>query len=307
MRAHRTLFPHLCVLTFSILTACGMSLYRPLAAKESATALKEETIVQLNAGEYSEAEQTAAKLWSIEKTNDTASLYAIALASTAGIGLFDLTVKAIKQQSDASAQSSDIFNTLSEILPEFDDDQLSKIQQSLEILDSAPEKNSGRIIFQRCLTAAIYTLPTITTLQQKITRAQTTLSSLPSKLGSGAGASCSASATSINAAAVEVNDLITQLSGIADQFKTAISVIGDCFPKSGNTSDINIVSEQVNKLTQAADKGCSVPQNQKIGPYTIPSCLNDTINAAGANEAVAGDGEVAGCELFLNCSGGQCF
>jgi len=307
MRLRFNLIPHIYAIAISTLTACGMSLYRPLAAKESATALKEETVLQLNAGEYSDAEQSAAKLWSIEKTNETASLYAIAVASTAGIGLFDLTVNAIKQQSNSTTQNSDIFNTLSSVLPEFTEEQLSKIQQSLAILDSAPHKDSGRLVFQRCLTAAIYTIPTITSLQEKINLAQTTLASLPSKLGTGGGTTCSASTTTINATAIEVNDLITNLSDVASQFATALTVIGACFPQGNETSGINAVSDQVTKLTQAADKGCSVPQTQKVGSYTIPSCLNDTINASGGDTAAAGDGQVAGCELFLNCASGKCF
>lgn len=148
MRNKYPLRPHLCLLAISILTACGMSLYRPLGAKETSVALREETLVQLNAGEYSEAEQSAAKLWKLKKTNDTASLYALALASTAGIGLFDLVVNAIKQQSSATTQSNDIFNSLSNVLPKFTDEQLLKIQQSIEILDSAPNKNSGGLLFQ---------------------------------------------------------------------------------------------------------------------------------------------------------------
>jgi hypothetical protein len=307
MRNKYPLRPHLCLLAISILTACGMSLYRPLGAKETSVALREETLVQLNAGEYSEAEQSAAKLWKLKKTNDTASLYALALASTAGIGLFDLVVNAIKQQSSATTQSNDIFNSLSNVLPKFTDEQLLKIQQSIEILDSAPNKNSGGLLFQRCLTAAIYTIPTIDSLQEKIVAAQSTLASLPTRLGSGSGSSCNASTSDVNAAAVEVSGLLTQFGEVASQFTTALAVIGDCFPSSNNSSEINAVSQQVNKLTQAADKGCSVPQTQKIGTYTIPSCLNDTINATGASEAVADDGSVAGCELFLNCSSGQCF
>lgn len=306
MNARRLNTP-LCALALSILCACGMSLYRPLAAKETPEALREETLVHLNAGDYSEAENTSAKLWSIEKSNDTASLYALALASTAGIGLFDLTVNAIKQQSSASNQNSDIFNTLSSVLPSFTQEQLTKIQMSLDVLDQAPDKTSGGLTFQRCLTAAIVTIPTITTLQQRISSAQTTLASLPTKLGSGSGTTCNASATAINAAAVEVNDLMTNLSDIAGQFSTALSVIGDCFPQGTPTSAVNEVSGQVDKLTQAADKGCTVPPTQKIGNYTLPTCLNDTVNASGANQAVAGDGKVAGCEIFLNCSGGQCF
>lgn len=301
------LISQMCVLSLVILTACGMSLYRPISNKENPIALREEVLVQLNAGEYNDAEATASKLWSIEQTNETASLYALALASTAGIGLFDLTVKAINASGQNTSQGSDIFNALDSVLPEFTDEQLKKIQAALTILDSAPDSTSGKLKFQRCLTAGIYSIPTISSLQKKITAAQSTFSSLPTKLGSGSGNGCTASTATINAAAVEVNDTISTLGEIATQFATAISVIEGCFPSGDGQSAINSVSQQVNKLTQAADKGCAVPQSQKIGNYTLPSCLNDTIAAAGGESAVAGDGLVAGCELFLNCASGQCF
>lgn len=297
----------ICALSFVTLTACGMSLYRPLSAKESPTALREEVLVQLNAGEYSAAETTASKLWSIERTNETASLYALALASTAGIGLFDLTVKAINASGQNASEGNDIFNSLESVLPEFTETQLTKIQEALTILDSAPDRSSGKLKFQRCLTAGIYTIPTISSLQQKITAAQSTLSSLPAKLGSGSGSGCTASTATINAAAVEVNDVISNLGDMASQFATAISIVEGCFPSESGQSAINSVSQQVNKLIQTADTGCAVPQSQKVGNYTLPSCLNDTITAAGGQTAIAGDGQVAGCELFLNCASGQCF
>lgn len=301
----------LCFLCLFALTACGTSLYRPLAGKETPAALREETLVQLNSGNYDAALQSAEKLWDKEKTNSSASLYAITLSSIAGVGLFDLTINSIKAVSSQSSQSSSssgnsVFNSLSTLLPSFTTTQLASLKKSIEILDSAPNKTASDLLFQRCLTAGIYTIPTIKNLQTSLTAVQTTLTELPTKLGSGSGTGCSASTATINTAASELSSSIGSLTTIAEDFASAMSIISDCFPSSEGKDTLNSVSQQVSKLKQNADKGCAIPNTQKIGSYTLPSCLNDTITALGGNSALANDGEIAGCELFLNCSSGSC-
>jgi len=297
----------------SVLNSCGTSLYRPISSKETAAALKEQTIMLLNGGDYEDAVLSAEKLWGKEASNESASLYAIALASTAGIGLFDLTVNSIKSAStttstgtQANSAGNSVFNSLSNALPNFTAAQLSRIKKSIEILDKAPDKRASGIIFQRCLTAGIYTVPTLKNLQQSITTVQTTLNGLPSKLGSGAGTTCSASTSTINTTAEEVSASINNLGTISSDFSSAMTTVSECFPSSEGKDSLNTVSQQVSKLRTNADKGCTIPANQKIGTYTLPSCLNDTIAATGGATAVAGDGIIAGCELFLNCPSGSC-
>ena len=298
------------------LLSCGTSLYRPISSKETAEALREETLLLLNSGQYENAVATAEKLWSKDKTNESASLYSVALLGSAGVGLFDLTVNSIKNATSGSSQTAssgqssaagnNVFNSLSSLLPTFTPEQTEKLKKSIEILDSAPHKKASNLVFQRCLTAGIYTVPTITNLQKSISSVQATLSSLPSKLGSGSGSSCSATASEINSAATEVSTSINGLASLAGDFATAMTIIGECFPTSDGKASLNSVSQQVSKLLENADKGCSIPQTQKIGNYTLPSCLNDTITATGANSAQAGDGTIAGCELFINCPAGSC-
>lgn len=300
----------------AMLFACGTSLYRPISSKDTPEALREETLLLLNGGQYENAITTAEKLWSKDKTNESASLYSIALSSSAGVGLFDLTVNSIKiatsgsSQNTSSAQAgsagNNVFNSLSGLLPTFTPEQLAKLKKSIEILDSAPNKKASELVFQRCLTAGIYTVPTVANLQKSITLVQATLSGLPSKLGSGSGSSCSATASEINSAATEVSASINGLTSLAGDFATAMTIIGECFPSSEGKASLNSVSQQVSKLLENADKGCSIPQTQKIGNYTLPSCLNDTIVATGGDSAEAGDGKIAGCELFINCPTGSC-
>lgn len=301
----------LCVMSLFALSACGTSLYRPLASKETPAALREETLVQLNNGNYDSALASAEKLWEKEKTNASASLYSITLSSVAGVGLFDLTINSIKAASNQSAQTgsssgNNVFNSLTTLLPTFTTEQLASLKKSIEILDSAPEKNASDLLFQRCLTAGIYTIPTIKNLQTNIAAVQSTLTELPTKLGSGTGTGCTASTATINNAAADLTSSITNLATIAEDFASAMSIIGECFPSSEGKDALNSVSQQVSKLKENADKGCSIPSTQKIGNYTLPSCLNDTITALGGNTAQSGDGSIAGCELFLNCSAGSC-
>lgn len=302
----------------SALVSCGTSLYRPFSIKDSNDALREETLIQLNQGNYDSAVASAKKLWDKDKSNNSASLYSIALASQSGVGLFDLIVNTIDKTASAptsgttsgssTATGNNVFNTLESVLPTFTQAQLDTLKQAIEILDAAPEKNSSKLLFQRCLTAAIYTIPTLKNLQTGITSVQSTLNGLPAKLGTGAGSTgCSASAESISAAAAELSTAITDLGDITTDFTTALGIVGECFPSSQGKDTLNTVSQQVSKLKTAADKGCTVPATQKIGNYTLPSCLNDTINATGGSSAAANDGKIDGCELFINCTSGGCF
>jgi hypothetical protein len=295
--------------------ACGTSLYRPFSAKETTQALREETLIQLNNGNYDTAVEYAEKLWNKNKSNDSASLYSIALASQAGVGLFDLIVSTIEKSASTTNSSTSagnsagngVFDSLSTVLPSFTDTQLNTLKQAIDVLDSAPDKTSSKLLFQRCLTAAIYTLPTLKGLQSGITKLQSTLSELPSKLGSSSSTSCTASTDTINTTAAELSDAITNLGTVTTNFASAIAIIGECFPSSEGKDSLNTVTQQVSKLTSAADKGCAVPTTQKIGNYTLPSCLNDTVAASGGSSAIANDGKIAGCELFINCSSGSCF
>ncbi|MEN9808910.1 MAG: hypothetical protein RLZZ488_477 [Pseudomonadota bacterium] len=301
----------------SALVSCGTSLYRPFSIKDSNDALREETLIQLNQGNYDSAVESAKKLWDKDKSNNSASLYSIALASQSGVGLFDLIVNTIDKTASSSSNTSsgsstssgnNVFNTLESVLPTFTQAQLDTLKKAIEILDSAPEKNSSKLLFQRCLTAAIYTIPTLKNLQSGITSVQSTLNGLPTKLGTAAGGTgCSASAESISAAAAELSAAITDLGDITTDFTTALGIVGECFPSSQGKDTLNTVSQQVSKLKTAADKGCTVPATQKIGSYTLPSCLNDTINATGGGSAAANDGKIDGCELFINCTSGTCF
>ncbi|NBX16986.1 MAG: hypothetical protein EBR09_06430 [Proteobacteria bacterium] len=292
--------------------ACGTSLYRPLSSKETTQALREETLLQLNQGNYDSAAESAEKLWTKEKSNDNASLYSIALASQAGVGLFDLIVSTIEKSSGTASSAgtsagNNVFDAMSAVLPTFTTTQLATLKKSIDILESAPDKGASRLLFQRCLTSAIYTLPTIKNLQSAVTTLQSTLTALPARLGSGSGSGCSASADTINTAAAELSSSISSLGTIATSFADAIGTISECFPSSEGKDSLNSVSQQVSKLKTAADKGCTIPATQKIGTFTLPSCLNETINATGAASAVAGDGIIDGCELFLNCTSGSCF
>ncbi|NBO39411.1 hypothetical protein EBU99_12595 [bacterium] len=297
----------------ALFSACGASLFRPISSKETASALREETITLLNDGDYESAAVSAEKLWNKDKSNESASLFSISLASKAGVGLFDLIVNTIEKTSSSNNSSSsgaagnNVFNALSSTLPSFTSAQLNDLKKSIEILDAAPNKSATSLSFQRCLTAAIYAVPMFKNLQAGITNTQTTLAGLPSKLGTGIGATCSASTETINATATELNSTISNLASSVADFSTALATISACFPSAQGKDSLNTVSQQVSKLLQNADKGCLIPSTQKIGSYTLPSCLNETVSAAGGASAKANDGTISGCELFLNCSAGSCF
>jgi hypothetical protein len=65
------------------------------------------------------------------------------------------------------------------------------------------------------------------------------------------------------------------------------------------------LTQKVDSIITQADKGCVVPNTGVLGSRFLPSCMTSFIESSAA-DAVAGDGLVSGCEVFLNCSKGNC-
>ena len=105
----------------------------------------------------------------------------------------------------------------------------------------------------------------------------------------------------------DLTELISKTAGLANRIQEVQTIMGDCLP-SGAAEAVNQITRKIAKLTTNADKGCSIPSTQKIGNFTLPTCLNDFVLASGGNTAVASDKKIAGCEVFLNCAGStSCF
>lgn len=300
----------LCVLV----TSCGSSLYKPLGKSSSDDAKKEDAIIALNQDEFDKASLDLSQLWAKEKTNERAQLYAIALLGKAGLSLFqfvtDALISADKSAANPSAQASSgnkVLDKISSLIPDLNDSQLKEIKLAIDVLQAAPNQLSTGLKFEKCLIAGIYAAPAIAGITKTVANIQTTLANLPAKLGTSQGSqTCNASADIVNQAGKELTDIISSAGILASRVADISQILGECVP-AGNGEAVNEVTTKINKLKSHADKGCAIGANQSIGRYPVPPCMTAFILSAGGGTAVAGDGVISGCELFINCSDGNCF
>jgi hypothetical protein len=295
-----------------IFAGCGKSLYSVAANKKSDDAVYQDAILALNNDDYDTAADKLESLWNKKETQDLAQLFAISLLGKAGFSLFDVIQKALSavSESDGDKDGSTgnaILDKISSVVgSSVTDDQLDTIKKAISILSQAPDQANTGLKFQKCLTAGIYAAPTLAGLTTTIAKLNTTLEALPTKLGS-SGFTCGASSTVVNEVGEELSEVITQAASLATRVQDIESIVGACLPE-GSTSNVNEVTTKVTNLATKSDKGCSIPASQQIGTFTLPSCMNDFVLASGGSTAAANDNKIAGCEVFLNCSGGtSCF
>jgi hypothetical protein len=306
----RRLFP-LFALSFFVLPGCGKSIYSPAAQKQTDEALKEEAVIALNSSDYDKAEKPLEKLWKEQKTNELAQLYAVTLLGKAGFDLFDVVKKALLSISDSSEKQSAAGNAILDRISNVVGSELTQVQfdylkQAIDVLLAAPDQKNAGVAFQKCLTAGIYAAPTLANLASQVTEIKATLQALPSRVQA-SGSSCGASTATINAIGEDLTALITSTATMASRIKDIESIMGECLPK-GSAAGVNEITSKVAKLSTQADKGCTIPSNQTIGAYTLPSCMNTFVLASGGSSAQASDGTIAGCEVFIHCSSpNSCF
>ncbi|MCA2962261.1 MAG: hypothetical protein IOD12_18560 [Silvanigrellales bacterium] len=292
------------------LGACGKSLYAPAANKDTDEARKEAAIIALDDDDYKTASENMAKLWESDPSNENAQLYAISLLGVAGFSLFDVVKDALSSTTSDAKESSAgnaILDKITDVVgTDVTESQLDIIRTAIDVLSAAPDQTSAGLKFQKCLTAGIYAAPTLGGLSEKLATLNSSLQTLPTRLGA-TGAACSASASEVTAIGDELTEVISGAALLAARVKEIEEVIGECLP-AGSTEAVNTITTKVTALATNADKGCTIPATQQIGTYTLPSCMNTFVLAAGGSTATAADKKIAGCEVFLNCTGGaSCF
>ena len=296
-----------------VMASCGTSIYKPVGKSKSDEAKKEDAILALNNDDYEQATARLGELWDKSKSNEIAQLYAIALVGKAGINLFKSVTDALTADSasssadEKSSAGNKVLDKISNLIPDLSDAQLAEIKYAIDVLQAAPNQTSTGLKFQKCLVAGIYAAPALAGITTTVAKIQTTLNALPAKLGTSTGSNaCTASADAENQAGQELSDVITAAGKLASRVTEISAIVGACLP-AGSGEAVNEVTAKVTKLKTNADKGCAIPATQTIGAFTLPSCMNTFISSGGGATAVASDGLVAGCEVFLNCSDGKCF
>jgi hypothetical protein len=290
-------------------------------------------MVALDSGNYDKASEILSSLWSDEKTNKVAHLYALSLAGNAKFPLFDLIQKALslststtKLKGDdslqtkptaaqgqpylaqASSKQDSILNQLSTVLQEggvIEDARMDTLKKAVvDILSQAPNPSDKALYFQRCLTGGIFASARLTQMTAAVTAIQDLMQSLPTKLKT-AGTTCNATTDEVDVVEKEIEALFTSASNIVNTMDEVLAVAGDCLKSISNESSAtNGIQKSLAKLKTNGDKGCVIPDTRILGNATLPTCLDSTFSDTAA---VSGDGKISGCEFFLNCAGGSCF
>jgi hypothetical protein len=292
--------------------SCGKSIFSSISKNDSTESLKQDAVVLLNQKKYAEATKKLQILWDREKTNYAASLFVTSLAGEAGYPIFSLilnTLKTIGSQKLNNNVGNEVLNAFKQLNFSQQEENIAsqqKLKEAIQIVLQAPDKENLAIKFQGCVVGAIYAWPSISKIESYTANLKSQLNSLPTRLSAN-GAACGASADTINQVSAELSQSIEQATSALLKIEDVSEIIEKCLPSSGS-SQINSLTQTIYLMKQNADKGCSIPQNQAINGITLPNCVNQTILNSGGNTAVANDEKLAGCELFLHCTGTtRCF
>jgi hypothetical protein len=300
-----------CVFLLGI-AACGKSLYAPVSENTSAEAVREDAIVALDAGNYARASEKLAQLWAGDKSNSVAQLYGISLLGEGGFDLFSIMKNALALTSSGSASGgTDIMNQMVDNTTALFGRELTAQDQAyakraFDVLGAAQNPAEAGIHFQRCLTASIYSIPvlqSVAVLEAKLREIQTAVTNL-----GGTAAYCGAASSEAVALLGEgLNGVTASAGALAQDIGPVSEALESCLGGSG--AQASKVISQIQGVVAKADKGCAFDVGVPLplgGITTLPTCLN-TYVSAGTTGAVAGDGQIAGCELLIHCSGGACF
>lgn len=293
------------------LAACGKSFYGPWTPESSEESLREKAILALNKKDFGTARTALSKVWAKDKSNGTTQLYANAVLGSAGFDLYEIIVNLLRGTDGSKLKSTnDILDALSEaITVEATSTQLDELKFTLDVLNQASNQQSQALEFQKCLTVGIYALPVLNGITTATQRIQQTLDALPSKLAvnSSDRRNCQASTETIASVGADLTATIAEVGSISKRISEISDVVNACslIANSSATGSVNAITQKVTNVITLADKGCSLPDTGIVGGRIIPSCMTSFIEET-ATDAVANDGSIAGCEIFLNCSPGSC-
>jgi hypothetical protein len=294
------------------LSSCGKSIYSPVAEESSKDALLERAVLAMDKKDFKTARASLEKIWPSDKSNDLTQLYANAILGSAGFDLYEIIVNLLKSASNADIKSAnDLLDALASVVTvDANDQQLDDLSLTLQVLNQAENQNSQALDFQKCLTVGIYALPVLDGIQVAVENIQSTLDSLPARVSvdPSDNRSCTAQTSTIEAVGQDLSLTISQIGTISARITEVNEVIGNCSlaANSSATQDVNALTARVQTILDQSDRGCVLPSSGQLGNRVFPSCMVAFVEATASN-ATAGDGQVAGCEVFVNCAQGGCF
>jgi hypothetical protein len=287
------------------LSACGSNLYKPAAGKSEAYYLEEARIL-LDKDDYAGASDALDQV----ATHDTqwVLLKVSTYLGPQGLGLWDLILQLTdtKNLGDQAGGGADrILNALDESF--FGEGAVRQakteaMNNSITLLKSTEQTSTVSNL--RCLLGSFLILPVVTSAQSTI---EDILSSLQTIADSAvSGGSSAGSCPGVG----DFSSSLSNATGLLSSLSTAKDEYGSCkiFQAATSSGSLNQIQEKIDRLFDNADKGC-LSINCTLGgnlcnAIQLP-CVNDLLNADGA---VAGDGQIAVCELIQNCGGNtSCF
>lgn len=294
------------------LSSCGFSLYSSITPEDSDKALFEKAILDLDKRDFVAARASLGRLWKKEKSNTVTQLYANAILGSAGFDLYDIIVRLLKSSAAGDVKSAnDLLSSVAAVVTvDASDAQLDELSLTLNVLGQAENQDSPGLELQKCLTVGIYALPVLDGINVAAEDLQAFMDTLPARLAvnPGDGRTCGAGSATVVSVGQDLNQAIAQVGEISARIAEVYEVLDQCslLSDAEDSDQLNILTTRMTTVLNRADRGCTIPASGQVGGGVVPSCMDDYV-AATATDAAAGDGQVAGCELFVHCSQGGCF
>ena len=275
--------------------SCGTNFFYELSDKESNDARLEEARIQLDDGNYEAAQELLLKVIDEKDSNEARILLAAAKLGIAGFDIWNIVDTILQTTSQTkSAQKSDmetIFLSFTDSLlgtGEVRESKVNALSEGVIALREAPEPTEARVANTACFFAGLLAVPTIIDAQQFLKQIDTTLKSLASgEMG------CDDLST--------IQTLFSDISRISRDISRVFDAIGSCpfFNVKDTADQLNSIERDLNNLLTHADQGCDTIPTDSISMF--PDCVQESLGIGGTTIAVAGDEQIATCELVINC------
>lgn len=286
------------------LVSCGVNVASFLVFnKDSAAYRLEQARTLMDQGEYSEALELLKD--TDEDSNERRLLLAAARLGDANLDIWSIIQQLFDQDSSQGGSGVDaFFDSISSSLVgegETRTKRFAALRLSLQDLASAPRPSDAKVRGLACFIAGIWTVPLATDATATMSAADSALTTVQT---SQSGGECNQSAVD------DLSESLTDIATLAGDFALITGAVADCaFINTSSAAGENSVEQQLISVFDSADEGCSTPVS--CGPSDFAcqalqlSCVGQLLTDSG--DAVAGDGELAMCELVQGCYSGDCF
>jgi len=280
----------------------------PFALKHDQDAKLEQVMVLLDKKKYAEALIIVEPMIDdpAHDSNHARILYASAKLGQAELDIWSVIKNIIGTEKnstsgDSSSEGIDsIFDAFSESVLGTGVGRQSKVDslaESLSSLLSAPDPDERKLQNTACLFAGLLSVPTIADATNALIGLQSALGQIRDSAGGG-GADC----PNISLLDVAANEVVFATYN----FNLVLQAARTCpfLDLEETTNLMNSVELTMSNLKTSADKGCSALPTCPAGlpgcAALFPPCVQEALEV-GTSAAVAGDGEIAACELALHC------